>query len=761
MPAHDEVSAGGGGRRAAPVRRAAGARRGAGRRPPTAPTTPAAFATSCPPARRAPTTPSQLAQFQATGARPAALGRPAAALHGPALRVAEPHPRRRSRSYFKDATFGVKPGDVASVEHPRPGVTVVRDKPVRRPARLRQTRADVMFGAGYAGAAGPPVPDGHPAPHRPRGPLLLRRRLGRQPRDGPHAVGARALHRGRPAVADRQGARSSTAPRAARSSPTSTPTSPGINQYISEALLNPAQAAGRVRRLRQAAPALEGRPTSSPPASLIGGIFGKGGGREVDSALVLQAFAAALRHGQGADGVGATSAPRTTPRRPPRSPKPLPLPDELAVLQARARAARPGLGDARRAASPAPAAGAAAAARLRPRRLDLGSQLAALLHGGGRRTPPTGSSSPREHSTTGHPIAVMGPQVGYYVPQILMEIDLHGPGIDARGAAFPGRQPRTSSSATAATTPGARPPPPPTTSTPSPRSCARTTSHYLYKGECRAMERLERTNSWTPNAGDQTPPGSETLTAYRTVHGIVYARGTVGGRKVAFVQRPDHLLPRGRQRAGLHPAQRPQLRPTSPQRFQQAASTSTSPSTGPTSTPSTSPTTCPAGTRSGAEGTRPTSRSWAPASSTGAASTPNHTMSVLPFAEHPNAIDPAYLVSWNGKQAPGWAAADDQYSYGPLQRMQLIHAPRARGAAQGRGKMAHQRSSSARWRSRPPRTSARRPAVADAAPGARPAAATPALRDGDGPPGPLVRPPAATAATSTRTGATSTTTRSR
>src|SRR5947208_601692 len=30
--------------------------------------------------------------------------------------------------YYKDATFGVKPGDVASTETPRPGVTIVRDK---------------------------------------------------------------------------------------------------------------------------------------------------------------------------------------------------------------------------------------------------------------------------------------------------------------------------------------------------------------------------------------------------------------------------------------------------------------------------------------------------------------------------------------------------------------------------------------------------------------------------------------------------------
>ena len=70
--------------------------------------------------------------------------------------------------------------------------------------------------------------------------------------------------------------------------------------------------------------------------------------------------------------------------------------------------------------------------------------------------------------------------------------------------------------------------------------------HYRYRGKCLAMEKLERTKSWTPNAIDQTAAGSETLTAYRTVHGIVYARGKVGGKKVAFVAPAHHLLPRGR-----------------------------------------------------------------------------------------------------------------------------------------------------------------------------------------------------------------------
>ena len=32
----------------------------------------------------------------------------------------------------------------------------------------------------------------------------------------------------------------------------------------------------------------------------------------------------------------------------------------------------------------------------------------------------------------------MGPQLGYYYPEIVQQIDLHGPGINAQGAAVPG-----------------------------------------------------------------------------------------------------------------------------------------------------------------------------------------------------------------------------------------------------------------------------------------------------------------------------------
>src|SRR5207302_9750285 len=44
-------------------------------------------------------------------------------------------------------------------------------------------------------------------------------------------------------------------------------------------------------------------------------------------------------------------------------------------------------------------------------------------------------------SSDGRPLAAMGPQVGYYSPQIFSEYELHGGGIDAEGVTFPGASP--------------------------------------------------------------------------------------------------------------------------------------------------------------------------------------------------------------------------------------------------------------------------------------------------------------------------------
>src|SRR5437762_5590461 len=54
--------------------------------------------------------------------------------------------------FYKDATFGVPDGQTDTTETPQPGVTIIRDKQYGVPHIYGDTRADTMFGAGYAGA---------------------------------------------------------------------------------------------------------------------------------------------------------------------------------------------------------------------------------------------------------------------------------------------------------------------------------------------------------------------------------------------------------------------------------------------------------------------------------------------------------------------------------------------------------------------------------------------------------------------------------
>jgi len=118
------------------------------------------------------------------------------------------------------------------------------------------------------------------------------------------------------------------------------------------------------------------------------------------------------------------------------------------------------------------------------------------------------------HSVTGRPLAVMGPQVAYFAPEILMEQDIHGPGVDATGAAFPGRT-CTSNSGTGVTTPGRRPPRAEHRRhvrdagvQPEWGKVALNSNYYLLQGRCVPMETLTRTESWTKNLADSTPSGS-------------------------------------------------------------------------------------------------------------------------------------------------------------------------------------------------------------------------------------------------------------
>ena len=62
----------------------------------------------------------------------------------------------------------------------------------------------------------------------------------------------------------------------------------GINRYITEARLNPLKMPGEYAAIGKPGPQDWKVTDVIATASLIGGIFGKGGGRELDSALLLQ-----------------------------------------------------------------------------------------------------------------------------------------------------------------------------------------------------------------------------------------------------------------------------------------------------------------------------------------------------------------------------------------------------------------------------------------------------------------------------------------
>ena len=573
-------------------------------------------------------------------------------------------------NYYKDATFGVQDQNVTSVEHPEPGLTIVRDQ-YDVPHIYGETRAEVMFGTGYAGAED----------------RLFLMDVLRHTAEGQLAafVGGspsnRAMDETQWGIAPYTQAdlqqQIDLAPKIYGAMGTQLVQDgqefvDGINAYIQSAE-NPLNTATKMPSEYTALGALPQQWKLTDvidEASLIGGIFGLGGGGQVNSALVLQKLQqrfgklAGQRAWSDFREVDDPESPSTITNKRfpyelnnPFSPKGLALPDPGSVTF-------PPIGS--------PSASSAAADRSSSdagRFANIGATLRAALMN------PTHASNwelvSARHSANGHALAVMGPQVGYYVPEILMEEDLHGPGIDARGASFPGVNQYVELghgrdyawSATTSTSDNV--------STYAEVLC-QDAYHYLYKGQCLPMDKLVDVDSWHPNVLDQTPPGTETLTAYRTVHGIVYARGTVHGKPVAFVHARSTYFHEADSAIGFSELNDPNI-VTGPASFQRAAShIAFLFNWGYVDANHTSY------YMSGWMPQFPKGVSAAfPVLGTGQYDWKGFNPSIhdatwLPAAAHPHITDQSYMVSWNNKQAPGWSAADNQWGYGPVYRNQMI-----------------------------------------------------------------------------------------
>jgi len=619
--------------------------------------------TNCPDARRPPHSSDQLRMYGDL------------VYHSPGLRPGD------IASFYKDATFGVKDGDAERSYSPRADVTIVRDKGFGVPHVYGSTRSGLMFGLGYVGAEDRLfVMDVLRNAGRARLSSFAGGAKGNREMDheqwevAPYTEGD--LQRQFDLGDDIYGAKGKSL------QDDVTSYVDGINAYIREARLNPLKMPGEYAAVNRPQGPEDWKVTDViATASLVGGIFGKGGGKELDSALLLQT--ARRRFGRKG-GLKVWRDLRTAENR-----------EAPTTVSGRKRFTY----------------------RAEPRRLRRGS-LAIPDRGSVRKTPPASSSvsaaragrapglsgmlrfpkaesnallvSARE-SRSGHALAVMGPQTAYFSPQLLMEVDAHGPGMDARGATFAGVSlyvllGRGRDYAWSATSAGqdiidsfAVPLCEPRGGRPSMESRG-----YRFRGKCRSMELLERRNTWTPNAADDTPPGSETLRVERTKLGIVEARGRVKGRPVAYTKLRSTYFHEADSALGFVDLNNAAAI-KGPRDFQRAASKIgftfnwfyADPKNIAYFNSGNNP------VRSAKTSTHfPVAGKFEWKGFNANLNTARYT----PFKQHPQTINQSYLVSWNNKQARGYRAADDNFAYGSIYRSNSL-SDRVKRDIKGRRKV--------------------------------------------------------------------------
>ncbi|WP_405020847.1 penicillin acylase family protein [Kitasatospora sp. NBC_00070] len=555
--------------------------------------------------------------------------------------------------YFNDASFGIAPGQVESTLSPRADVTISRDKATGTPHIKGTTRSGTEFGAGYAAG-------------QDRLWLIdILRHIGRGELSSfaGGAAGNRALEQSLWAVAPYTEADlQRQIDRVRDSGPRGAQAYQDVQDYV--AGLNAFIAADLAANNYPGEYVLTGHGSDIRPftgtdvvaiASVIGAIFGSGGGGEVENALAELAFQQRLGSTAGAAAYTAwraqndpeatttvhnTSFPYGTS---PANPVGVAAPDGGSVHGYQHAQNGTGTGAG---AAPTAADGVLPADLITARK---GMSNALVVSGA--------------HTASGHPVAVYGPQTGYFAPEILLVQELDGPGLRSRGASFPGlsfyvqlgrgldyswsatsaNQDITDTFAVELCEPGGGSP---TTASGS----------YLLRGVCTPFERLAKRNSWAPSTADSTAAGAYDLVTLRSAYGLVTHTGTVGGRPVAYTALRSTYQHEVDSVIGFQKLNDPSA-VTSAQTFQQAASeigytfnwlyvdanqaAYYNSGVNPVRAANTDPDQ-PILARPEFEW-----RGWDPAS---------NVSQVTPPAEHPQSVGQDYYVSWNNKQAPGFAS---------------------------------------------------------------------------------------------------------
>ncbi len=589
--------------------------------------------------------------------------------------------------YFNDESFGVKPADVTRTETPGTGVTIYRDKH-DMPHVYGKTDAAAAFGAGYAQAEDRLfLMD----VLRHYGAGTLSSFLGASCQFEQMDHDQLLLSPYTPAQAKAQvdalpkryGAQGVQAKKAIESYVE------GVNAYID---------ATRTDSNKLPADYVAGAPDQAVPrkwteadvvsiAGLIGGIFGRGGGSEVDNAHLLTFLQRkyGTKPGLSAyrdlnhqnDPLAPTTITDKTYRydvRIKKQDKTLTAMPDSGALTGGPQGTAPGCGNGSGATAPPTSPAPPTLPGLPLDKQGTTRDQTALNIIGALKAMPSHMSNALvvngSRTRSGHPIAVFGPQVSYFAPQILSVIDIHSPNIAAEGASFPGtglvELGRGKDYAWSATSAGSdlidmrveK------ICNPSGGAPAANGRSYVFKGKCIAMKHEEFDETALPKASGAGAPAMLKHSIYKTRHGVVQGWTTVKGKPVAIVQQRSTYNHDIDSVVGFLGFANPHLTHDAASWMKSAGKISftfnwfyaDNRDTGyyvsgrdPVRNPAVDPT--------------------LPTWGTGKAEWRGY----LSYAQHPHEINPkrGYFISWNNKPAPGFAT-DGEYAYGQSFRSLML-----------------------------------------------------------------------------------------
>ncbi|MCW2596093.1 MAG: penicillin acylase [Jatrophihabitans sp.] len=601
------------------------------------------------------------AQFELLGKRPAAsqdqLGKYANLLYGyPTLTDST------LSDYYNDESFGALPADITRTETPTSGVTIYRDKH-DVPHIYGNTDQTMAFGAGYAQAEDRLfLMD--VLRHYGSGTLASFLGASCEFEQMDHDQLLLAPYTKAQAIAQVNALPAEYGAQGTLAKSMIENYVAGVNKYIEAATLNVLKLpADYVAAIPNILPQKWNVADVVAIAGLIGGIFGRGGGNEIANAHLLQYLQKQLGTAAGAKAF--TELKTSNDPLAPSTVVDKSFPYEIPGPIDPATTALPDYG--------VPTTGGPVATDPNCNLAKPNLQALSIIQGLSQLPKHMSNALVvnADHSASGHPIAVFGPQVSYYAPQILSLLDLHSPNYAAEGASFPGtgivELGRGQDYAWSATSAGTdlidqrlEKVCNPTGGAPAARG-----AYYEFNGQCLPMTVEHFQETALPKPGGIGAPAVLKHNIYLTRHGVVQGWTTAHGAPVAVVSQRSTFNHDVDSVVGFLGWGQPALTHDVKSWMASAAKIGftfnwfyvDNRDTG--------------YFVSGLDPLRPSNVDPnLPTWGTGGSEWTGY----LPPAQHVQQINPAqgFFVSWNNKPAPGFAAADDQYGYGQVFRSVLL-----------------------------------------------------------------------------------------